>query len=407
MPFFNWMRKGPKSPAGSPDAPGPGLQPYAVFPIKRMRELYPEKRGSAREIPLTTFRGWLRQHRSENLNDTGRAVMRDVFPLFDEVPFRDVVARSNELASLGLPIPNKKELERGIAIESKGVKVVNRVHRRFAGSDGLLKRGSYYSVCHGPNGFDLFDLCRELYAYRDKRLPGTVFVGDSFDVQFLMAIRANDIAFKPGYSGVFILLLPPQDRRIWSQVYKNILGQNSNGSEPFCTLIETTHAEHEIDRVIDLRIPTVQKWFFEQFALGAPPWFTKEKGETLLSFFEMIPTLMHPQLGGVAATHGIGSWMRANKVNAFIFPSARADVAAKFRGGQLVEFTGWNLVDYRTSHDVQVEEGIVDFEPWEGFFHSHVKLVSESGTDTKEEVSWRVEGNELEYQLTRHQIIGN
>src|SRR6185503_6208124 len=77
-------------------------------------------------------------------------------------------------------------------------------------------------------------------------------------------------------------------------------------------------------------------------------------GERVSGFYEMIPELINPSLGGAedginGSTQAVGCYLRAKGVSGVIYPSARQDSFAVFTNEQLTRWGGWNFVDYRTS----------------------------------------------------------
>jgi hypothetical protein len=118
--------------------------------------------------------------------------------------------------------------------------------------------------------------------------------------------------------------------------------------------------------VIDLRLPQTQEWFFDYFKNGDGVHLSKPHGD-IADFPAMLPTLMHPELGGCPTTYGIGSWMRTSRINGFIYPSARSDAMTLVREWQLESFNGWNMVDYRNTCEIASSEVIADKTPWYSF----------------------------------------
>jgi hypothetical protein len=118
-----------------------------------------------------------------------------------------------------------------------------------------------------------------------------------------------------------------------------------------------------IENVVDLRLPTVRDWFFDKFFEGDGEVFKKilvsyKKSEG--SFLQMLPSLVYPDLGGNDITHAIGTWLRLNRVNALVYPSARCDVKCVVQNGKVLEehCWGWNLVDYRGAPEPKAKQFI-------------------------------------------------
>jgi hypothetical protein len=360
------------------------------------------------DIPLSTFRGYLRCHRPKILNEIGRRVFEDVFPNFSNTSIAAGVARVREQEDLGIAAPISShianEAERLIAA---GVQVKSARHRRYAGGDGLLPRGCYYSVCTDEFGDDGGTLCRELFEYRYKNAPGIIFVGDSADRELFDVLKAG-VGFKPGYSAVCIMAFPPTDRDgqdTWMKVYQNVL-ELVHGQvvpNPFITLVETTQNYCEIDNVIDMRLPETQAWIHERFTREAFPYYVKETPTRPRFFVGMLPSLMHFEYGGCGLTDGIGSWLRAHNVNGLIFPSARSDVSVISGKGTVAEFHGWNFVDYREAHPMPVMEAVVDVAPWDSFDTRGISVTAQSLDENL--TSWAVQGIETYYRELRSELL--
>jgi hypothetical protein len=81
-------------------------------------------------------------------------------------------------------------------------------------------------------------------------------------------------------------------------------------------------------------------------------------------FFDMLPVLMSPELGGVRTTHMVGLTLRQLGCNAFVYPSARNVVAVTLAAGAVVDSRGWNLVHFGTSPAPQVRYKHYQANPW-------------------------------------------
>ena len=168
-----------------------------------------------------------------------------------------------------------------------------RRHRRYAGDDGLLPRNCYSSVSKDAAGDDGGTLTRELLAYVDRRIPGTVFVGDSTDER-LNALLSNSVKVVPGYCATYVLLFEPQDpdeKTTFHKVYRELLAEERGAPDQpiHAFAFETRVDECTIENVIDLRWPNVQQWFFDQFKDGDGVFLTK-KGGTVREFYDLLPT---------------------------------------------------------------------------------------------------------------------
>jgi hypothetical protein len=354
------------------------------------------------------------------LNASGRALMSEVFSRFAG-EFSSPIEYINEtqrLTSLGVQYPQraKDEISQLQGLLDAGVKVQLRRHRRFAGGDGRLPRSCYSSmICSNKEGDDGGTLSRELMEYVNPCIPGLIFVGDSSDPNVNQILRNQGIGVLPGYCAVCVFIFAPEDgkeREVFNAVYSQTLEHSGGPAAPVRLNILEVQVDYvEIDKVIDLRLPDTQAWFLNHFKNGDGVHLIKPNGPAITTFCEMLPTLMHPELGGCDTTHGIGSWMRTSPVNALIYPSARSDVNIAVRDGALVGFRGWNILDYR-GVDVASGEIVLDDDPWQDFhylssiFNRPEPVLRRAATGSPEAGSWSVSRVQLRYDGLYRQIAG-
>src|SRR5689334_18799859 len=90
-------------------------------------------------IPLSAFRGWLKQVSPLQLNSLGQLALTEAFPFFaGTAPSADELKRLQKQA---------QDFHIDVLYRRKGPK------RRFEG-DESLPRGRYYSVCSDAEGTD-------------------------------------------------------------------------------------------------------------------------------------------------------------------------------------------------------------------------------------------------------------
>jgi hypothetical protein len=375
--------------------------------------------GVSSKLPLTTFNGWLKRLDPGVLNASGRALMREVFSRFDGSSSPEQhIQETERLVSLGVRYPQRAQDEIiGLRqLLDAGVEVQIRRHRRYAGGDGRLPRSCYSAVCSNAEGDDGGTLNRELMEYVHPCIPGTIFVGDSSDSGIKEILDQQGIGMRPGYCALCVFIFAPEDsedRKVFNAVYSQTL-EHSGGpdTQVHLIIIETRVDPVEIDNVLDLRLPETQAWFFNRFKCGDGVHLRKPNGEQISNFCDMLPTLMHPELGGCDTTHGIGSWMRTSPVNALIYPSARSDAEILIRDGQLVGFSGWNMVDYRGAAEIASGEIVEDYAPWSDFnqlgmiFNRPEVSLYKAPTGSSDEGSWVVRGIQARYDYLYQQIIG-
>lgn len=361
--------------------------------------------------PLSTFSGYLRCLRPEMLNELGRQVLADFFPHFGNTAIEDQLPRLERDMRMGLAPAHQETTLREIQkLRGVGVKVESRRHRRYAGGDGLLPRGCYFSICRDSVGNDGGTLCRELFEYRDKRLPGFLFVGDSTDSHFASQF-INGIEFREGYSAIVVLAFPPGERdadEIWVDAHEDTLRLIHGAAVPhaFATLIETRQIEMTVPNVLDMRMPQSQLWIHEKFTRqDAAPYYSKCTPTRPMTFLGMLPTLLSYEYGGTALTHGIGSWLRANGASGLVFPSARSNASVRSTSFAIESFHGWNFVDYRVADHIAPLEGIVDVEPWEAFDGNRSHILVNAESLNIHTASWGVSGIESEYARHRSAVL--
>jgi len=282
-------------------------------------------------MEFTTLRCWLKQLIPDELDEHSRQLLDNCFPDFNDQ--HDVANRLNadELA---------------FVVGAKGTLPTHLGRlRRFAGPG--LPRGRYSSICQDSSGDDGGTLVWELMSYWTAN--ATLFpelIDSTVHHDAARALREN----YPSIVGAapFLLIKASQ-----------IEGLTSDESKPTIVLgtsiakVLPLHiVQVEIDRVVDLRLQTTQDWFADFFGR-----LETEKGragnnglriwkEAPSGFREILPTLMTPSIGGTSFHQAVGSWLRTNKANGLVFPSARRDVHSQDRNGLVEKSEGWNFVLY-------------------------------------------------------------
>ena len=360
------------------------------------------------KLPLTTFHGWLKRLDPRVLNATGRLTLEHVFPMFGAPTPEKYLARSERLAALNVALSEEDRADLAIMRQfmKEGIPVKLRRHRRYSGGDGLLPRGCYSSICKDAAGNDGGSLSRELFAYADPRVPGIIYIGDSTSAR-LNAALGNSIVVLPGFCAIYVLLLAPQERAeraIFDEIYGPLLSQTGGRGEMLSAIAFETRVDAcTIENVIDLRLPHTRQWFFDHFKNGEGHFLIKSGG-TAREFYDLVPTLMHPALGGNDVTHAIGSWMRSSGVNGLVFPSARSDASVTIEDGELVNWRGWNFVDYRTSRDLPATEVTNSAGGWPNFLQPGAQIGVSS--NARSAGSFHVTGLQGRYDNLREQFEG-
>jgi hypothetical protein len=203
-----------------------------------------------------------------------------------------------------------------------------------------------------------------------------------------------------------LLFVPdnPDGRAIFGATYGALLTQAPAADQTVNAFaFETRVDQCTIENVIDLRLPGTQKWFFDHFKDGDGHFLVKEGG-TAREFFDLIPMLLHPALGGTDVTHAIGSWMRSSGVNGLVFPSARSDASVTIKNGELVDWRGWNFVDYRSARSLPATEVTRSPGGWPDFLQPGVQLAVASNGELAG--SWKAIGLQARYDHLREAIEG-
>lgn len=314
-----------------------------------------------RTIPLTAFKGQLRQINVDSVSTDGLAMLRVCAPHFFELDEGCGTDRlgdfpSDAAASMVPPMFLRTQF------------------RRYSGDDGSpgdgtqLPRARYFSVANGANGDDSGVLAEELNAYRNLR--------DDLHVEFCDLMREDIATALDVPRGCFVLLSVREARSLlpfcagFSQTLSDAVRTNAALGNPFLMTLGTMTANAELGGVLDLRLPAAQQWFFAQFVQGSMFPTSARR------FEEILPELLALALGGSTPENrrlqAIGSYLRARGVQALVYPSARTDVAVRYRDGELAGWHGWNLVLYGTS---PASDAIyIDLGGWETQFPPQVEF---------------------------------
>lgn len=321
------------------------------------------------DIPFSRFDGYLKQINLNKKSIEEKILFRQLFPKFYDISEIDpAISRHNrEIAEILHPLIRYEE------------KVDNA--RRFAGNPNL-SRGRYYSISKDEYGNDSGTLANELKAYRDLKQSGYIKIVDLGTTQDVLPVgKKQALAII-----IYAVERVPIAKELIARINK---GRNDDRDIQNVLIIEYEYNVHktQIDGIIDLRVPFVREWFFHKFAsetedgtisylpgkysTGLPEDIKKQFADsenfTILSrfrrkkgkapspgsFYEMLPTLINPFIGGGTAGDGgaileaIGTWLRQNEVTGLVYPSARSNFRVEVKDGIVKDFRGWCFVDYR------------------------------------------------------------
>lgn len=339
--------------------------------------------NGVRTIPLTTFKGQLRQINAESVSTDGLALLRVCAPHFFELDD-------------GSGIECRSDLTSDTVASRLPPMFLRTQFRRFSGDGAPLPRARYFSVANGANGDDSGVLAEELNAYRNLR--------DDLYVEFCDLMREDIATALDVPRGCFVLLSVRQARSLlpfcagFSPTLREAIHTNAELGHPLLITLGTVTANVELRGVLDLRLPAAQQWFFAEFVRGSMVPTCARR------FEEVLPELLALALGGSTPENrrlqAIGSYLRARGTQALVYPSARSDVAVRYRDGELVGWHGWNLVLYGTG---PASDAIyIDLGGWETQFPPQVEFERARDAGT----GWCVRGlkawNHGLYAIRRH-----
>lgn len=294
-------------------------------------------------IPFQTFKGYLRQMKFEDLNETGLFAMTKGFTGFADIP-KPTEQETHEFI--------ERAKERGITYNH--IMYANKNSRRFAG-DHTLPKSRYFSVCKNSDGYDDGTLQSELYAYYRPKDTGHLTIADLTNDKQRKSIIESGFPDTKGVYDIQILFLRENGKRSIIDIIPGI----DNSASSLLIGIPVRVGYYQIDNVIDLRNPATAEWFAKSMSVIEIEVDNKKHSLNSLrgrlqSFAEILPTLMTQEIGGHIANNPmfssqVGIWMRLNNVGALIYPSARNNSYVKIRNGKVEDFGGWNLVDYRNA----------------------------------------------------------
>jgi tetratricopeptide (TPR) repeat protein len=326
-------------------------------------------------LPFRSFVGKVKRMRLDENETMASLVMDLAFPHFRDVSEMTAKAQRFYQQFYG------EDAYAALSLKPK--------RRRFSGGDSL-PRGRYYTVCYefpalirssqSARFHDGNVLKNELHAYSNDPANRPVFLLDYQSQQDRDAINRFNIPLddqetssrlsheddfwhkmavcflkRQGHASIIELILDAKER---DPDFKN----DGYGGSVVHLTPATPHGDISsiqvfnlyykfekvrIDKVIDLRYPDTQRAlvdiFFPEFKNSVP------RGGAVGDFCMCLPSLIASPLGGTEVTERIGTFFRAIGANAFVYPSARYNSFVRFRNGQLEQYSGWNLVDYRNT----------------------------------------------------------
>jgi hypothetical protein len=333
------------------------------------------------DIPVRTFSGWLKCHKPSPDDPISSFLLAHAFPTFvgsDEPPAPSTLHRAAADAS--------RELGFNFLDTSS-----DKPRRRFAGDLGglqTLDRGRYYTVCKDANGSDGGTLANELNSYTRPDITGFAYCipnESSSHISFYASDAPN---------------------RASSVVAKaKELEQLSQKAWNLSATLSCNVANVTIEGVLDLRYEDARDWLFQEFGNGCNQWLDYRGGKIPRheGFWRLFPTVMDWRAGGNEFTDLLGCYCISKGISALIFPSARSNVQVQFESGRLIDFEGWNLVDWRQAPAV-VKRELVWLTNWNPPLEGGVRVVA-APHDSKYRGSFRVEFNEQHHMWILHLLF--
>jgi hypothetical protein len=213
--------------------------------------------------------------------------------------------------------------------------------RRYAGSAATLTSDNYASVARWDRG-DRGGLVREIFAYANPKKTGIVIIDDMLDPRDNARINKKYVTrFEPGE---YLLLFAAEPEKLIPEEHQERVAASVGGLPNFYSIPCVTRPIR-IEKVVDLRLAATQDWFFKTFSKQA--WYTLSVPlPPMDSFLEFLMFLFSQNRGGNALTQAVGRELRLWGVNGLVYPSARCDCELVMEDGDVVDWYGWNLVDY-------------------------------------------------------------
>jgi hypothetical protein len=288
---------------------------------------------------------------------------------------------------------NWSEESKRVYSQAPGIELAQpKLARRFGGL--YLPRSRYHTVCRDAHGDDGGTLINELRAYRDPARTGMVEVMDMGLGSSALASGERVYEFERAPVIAAVIHEPERLGQQLESVASEAIAR-PDGKEARLVRFPYRLRELELPATVDLRVPGTRQWFYEQFSAPNDDWIWPEslqggvpfpdppktfiseyewsEGRAPLpqSFEEMLPTMLNPIRGGGDVAWGgatltaIGEWLRNRDVEALIYPAARSDWRVLYQNGEMRDFSGWCLADYRhPAAEDRVNYVMFDSSPW-------------------------------------------
>ncbi len=263
--------------------------------------------------------------------------------------------------------------------------------RRYSGDlQGIsLDRGQYYTICSNNSGDDRGCLANELGAYRASSENSKPVIVDCAVEHHLSSISDIPIMCAPQ---TFWLFIEDPDFE-WMSAIAGADGAYAVFPPYIAILASYSVNLVELKNVFDLRLPNTQKWIIRTLnKCGA----TLNTHDHRTAWADLLAALYNTNLGGRFTTDFIGALARNMGAEGLIYPSARCNSFVKIENGLVVDWYGFNFVDYRKarriSQDVTYKFRADEFnKPWD-------QLLVEYLADPTLDGSWRINGIEQSHK---------
>jgi tetratricopeptide (TPR) repeat protein len=234
--------------------------PLSVGP--KTADAYIVERDWVEDVPWSTFDGWLKSMRPGDFDEEQRRAFELTFAhFFEEQQTAPSVIEESQRSLGGLAVTFEQPF----------------AFRRFAGGRNL-PRSRYYSVCQDSTGDDGGTLRNELCSYVDVRVSGEISVWDYTDPMLLGAKLANRNRFTRDEFPEYPLGVNFQSARgvesPWADQLKDTKRAHSGArihlGEGFTIFLPLRVERVTVQRVIDLRTPSVRQWLAQHVFSGIP-----------------------------------------------------------------------------------------------------------------------------------------
>jgi len=240
--------------------------------------------------------------------------------------------------------------------------------RRYSGdTHAPLPRERYFSLCNKENDKSLYTLVFEMNAYSMSFLTGYCVAlpgknGDSITIKFIGLPEESNPLYKfintPEEFAVFKRTPANPVQFITQEIVSLVPDDNE-----YCISIPCSTVSIELENALDLRSSLARTWMLD-FFINPPPCKTDKDfahGAFLKSFARQYKidlnnitnwkSFIHitstKTIGGNGMLDLFALFVRSLGCDGLIFPSARCDYGVVCVDGNIEDYWGWNLVDYR------------------------------------------------------------